>query len=99
MLDVSLGPQNQKKRNIRRFPERPLGAEGSHHLIQTIRGRGAGGNAPLPAAGPFFPNRSFTSKGSSGGQEGGLQKTPNPVAGQVGRTLGGEVAVQIFEKN
>ena len=46
----------------------------------------------------IFPNRSFTSKGSSGGQEGGLQKIPNPVAGQVGRTPGGEVAVQIFEK-
>ena len=46
----------------------------------------------------FFPNRSFTSKGSSGGQEGGFQKTPNPVAGQVRRTPGGEVAVQIFEK-
>ena len=46
----------------------------------------------------YFPNRSFTSKGSSGGQEGGLQKIPNPVAGQVGRTPGGEVALQIFEK-
>ena len=46
----------------------------------------------------FFPNRSFTSKGSSGGQEGGLQKTPNPVAGQFRRTPRGEVALQILEK-
>ena len=38
---------------------------------------------------PFFPNRSFTSKGSSGDQRDGTQKTPNPVAGQLRRNPGG----------
>ena len=35
---------------------------------------------------------------ASGGQRDGTQNPPNPVTGQVRRTPGGEVAVQIFEK-
>ena len=46
----------------------------------------------------FFPNRSFTSKGSSGGQRDGTQKTPNPVAGQVRRTPGGARLPSRFSK-
>ena len=47
----------------------------------------------------FFPNRSFTSKGSSGDQRDGTQKTPNPVAGQVRRTPGGRGGPSDFRKN
>ena len=47
----------------------------------------------------FFPNRSFTSKGSSGDQRDGTQKTPNPVAGQLRRTPGGRGGTFDFRKN
>ena len=47
----------------------------------------------------FFPNRSFTSKGSSGGQRDGTQNPPNPVTGQVRRNPGGRGSCPDFRKN
>ena len=55
-------------------------------------------NFNFPGFWTFFPNRSFTSKGSSGGQRGGFQKHLIRWAHGVVRTSRGEVAVQISGK-
>ena len=60
------------------------------HLVWTIC------SAPKDV---FFPNRSFTSKGSSGDQRDGTQKTPNPEAGQLRRTPGARGCSFFFRKN
>ena len=46
----------------------------------------------------FFPDTRFTSKGSSGDQRDGTQKTPNPEACQVRRTPGARGSPFFFEK-